>query len=608
MKRLMGLLLVLLLLLCGCAQTAPDTGAPSDETAPLSESTQESTPGDDAAENATGAVRSFAVSSGAYGSFTFQGATALLSQNADGEGVLELLNSTTFEPEKTVPLGKDVTPAPDQFFASEKGLAYYHEADTAMVFLDDDLFEVGRMQMPEDMLGSAWLSADWKMIYYCTENGVCALDLQNGISRVLREHHSARQELTGLFAGGKILRWKDAQAQTYLVDAATGALLGEGTHFDTLSMWSNRYYFARYDGVLLRLHFGTGEQPSEIIWPLEEGEAYPLLSDDALAVVSPAESGITLTYYRLNAGKRTASVALPDAAKVYGLRADGRGGLWFLAEDTAGEVTLCYWDPAKSAVEDGECYKTAFFSAEQPNEPGLRRLAAEAKTIGDRFGVDILLWQDAAALAPTDHAFTAEYLTEAYEKILPELEKVLAVFPTEFYRKTAWDTKLKIALVRSITGDPAQGCMLNPTNIQYWNGKEPVIALTIGDDLQRNFSHALALLLETEVLSESKALYEWYKLNPGGFDYDNNYATNANRTDRRYIDDSPRYFIDLVSMSYAKEDRASIFEYACMPGNEAVFQSPVLREKLKRICKGIREAYHLQPAETPFVWEYYLTA
>ena len=609
MKRLMGLLLVLLLLLCGCTQTQQDASAPSDETAPSSaEPTQESAPSDDAAQGTSDAVRIFAVNSGTYGSFTFQNSVALLSQNTDGEGVLELLNSTTLIPEKTVPLGKDATPAPEQFFASDRGLAYYDEAAAAMVFLDNDLREAGRMQMPEDILGSAWLSAEWKMIYYCTANGVCALDLQNGISRVLREHHSNQQELTGLFAGGKVLRWKDTQAQTYLVDAATGGLLGEGAHFDTLSMWSNRYYFARNDGILRRLHFGIGEQPSEIIWPLEEGEAYPLLSDDALAVASPAEGGITLTYYRMNAGKRAASVVLPGIVKAYGFRGDGWGGLWFLAEDAAGGVTLCYWDPAKSTIEDGECYKTAFFSAEQPNEPGLRRLAAEAKVLGDRFGVDILLWQDAVALAPSDHDFVVEYLTETYAKVLPDLEKALSVFPVEFYQKTAWGTKLKIALVRSMTGDPAQGCMQNPTNLQYWNGKEPVIALTIGDDLQRNFSHALALLLETEVLSKSRAYYEWHKLNPGGFDYDNNYATNANRTDRRYIDGYPRYFIDMTAMSYAKEDRARIFEYACVPGNEAVFQSPVLREKLKRICKGIREAYQLQPSETPFVWEYYLTA
>lgn len=607
MTRLMGLLLVLLVLLCGCAQESLDATTPSDErNSSSTESTQESVPGGDAAENASDTVRGYEVNDGAYGSVSVQDKVLLLAENADGEGLLELLNGTTFTPEKTALIGKDVTPAAEQIFASEQGIAYYDDVDAAMVFLDHDLREAGRMQMPESILGSAWLSADWKTVYYCTADGICAMDLQNGISRVLREHHSDRQELTGVFAGGKVLRWKDAQ--TYLVDGATGTLLGEGVHFDTFSMWSNRYYFARNDGVLLRLHFGAGEQPSEIIWPLEEGDAYPLLSDDALVVASPEEGGITLTYYRMNAGKRAASVQLPGAEKAYGFRADGWGGLWFLMEDAAGAAELCYWDPSQSAVEDAECYKTAFFSAEQPNEPGLRRLAAEAAALGDRFGVDILLWQDAATLAPSDHVFEVEYLTEAYEKILPKLEEALSVFPTEFYQKTAWDTKLKIVLLRSMTGDPAQGCMQNPTNLQYWNGKDPVIALTICDNLQQNFNHALALLLETEIMSESRALYEWHKLNPGGFDYDNNYATNAARTDRRYIDGNPRYFIDLVSMSYAKEDRAKIFEYACMPGNEAVFQSPVLREKLKRICKGIREAYQIQPSETPFVWEYYLTA
>lgn len=617
MTRLTGLLLVLLLLLCGCAQEQPDTTAPSDELPPLSaENTQETVPGsympESELEKATaGAVRCFSVSSGVYGSLPFQHAATLVLKNADGAGVLELLDGEALSLTKSIPLGEGVLPDAEQFFASEQGLAYYDGADAAMVFLDHELREAGRLQMPEDVLGAAWLSPDWKTVYYCAPKGIYTLDLQSGVSRVLREHRSAQQQLTGIFAGGKVLRWKDTtaqgQAQTALVDAATGAVISEGAHFDALRIWSNRYYFARYDGVLLRLHFGTGEEPSEIIWPLEEGDAYPLLSDDALTVVTPKQDGITLTYYRLNAGTRFASVSLPGATKVYGIRADGWGGVWFHAEDAAGAPTLCHWDPAKSTVEDTECYKTPFFSAEQPNEPGLRRLESKAQELGDRFGVDILLWKDAAALAPSDHVFQEEYLTEAYEKILPELEKALSPFPMEFYKKTAWDTKLKIALVRSMTGDPAQGCMEKPTNVQYWHGKEPVIALAMGGDTQRDFSHAIALLLETEVLSKSRTFYEWHKLNPGGFAYDNNYATNANRTDTRYIDGNPRYFIDLVSMSYAKEDRARIFEYACLPGNEAVFRAPVLQQKLQRICKGIRDVYGLEQTETPFVWEQYLT-
>ena len=59
-------------------------------------------------------------------------------------------------------------------------------------------------------------------------------------------------------------------------------------------------------------------------------------------------------------------------------------------------------------------------------------------------------------------------------------------------------------------------------------------------------------------------------------------------------------------MSYAKEDRGQIFAYACMEGNEEYFRAPVIQEKLKRISKGIREAFGLKDVEDAFLWEQYI--
>ena len=217
------------------------------------------------------------------------------------------------------------------------------------------------------------------------------------------------------------------------------------------------------------------------------------------------------------------------------------------------------------------------------------------------------MWTEAAELAPSDHVFEPEFLTQAYDQFLPELEQALASLPQEFYEKTVWEGKLRIAVVRYMTGDTEQGSLETSTNLQYWIGKEPVIALAMGSDTMRNFRHAMAHLIDTQVLSKSSAFYEWNALNPEGFAYDNNYITNADRTDTTYIEGENRYFIDLFSMSYAKEDRARIFEYACMPGNEELFEAPVLQEKLRRICEGIREVFHLQGVEEKFPWEQYLT-
>ena len=55
-----------------------------------------------------------------------------------------------------------------------------------------------------------------------------------------------------------------------------------------------------------------------------------------------------------------------------------------------------------------------------------------------------------------------------------------------------------------------------------------------------------------------------------------------------------RSFVDTYSMSYPKEDRARIFEYAMTAGNEPLFAASPLQYKLKMLCQGIREAFGLK--------------
>jgi hypothetical protein len=59
-------------------------------------------------------------------------------------------------------------------------------------------------------------------------------------------------------------------------------------------------------------------------------------------------------------------------------------------------------------------------------------------------------------------------------------------------------------------------------------------------------------------------------------------------------------------MSFPKEDRARIMEYAMLPGNEGMFRASVMQAKLKKLCLGIREAFELEDAPEVFLWEQYL--
>ena len=59
-------------------------------------------------------------------------------------------------------------------------------------------------------------------------------------------------------------------------------------------------------------------------------------------------------------------------------------------------------------------------------------------------------------------------------------------------------------------------------------------------------------------------------------------------------------------MSFAKEDRARILECAMTEGNEAVFASSAMQNKLLRVCRAIRDAYDWKKDTRSFPWEQYL--
>jgi len=59
-------------------------------------------------------------------------------------------------------------------------------------------------------------------------------------------------------------------------------------------------------------------------------------------------------------------------------------------------------------------------------------------------------------------------------------------------------------------------------------------------------------------------------------------------------------------MSYPKEDRARIMEYAATEGNESLFVSKTMQNKLKTLCVGIREAFDLREYPNVIIWEQFL--
>ena len=602
MVRWLVVLFALTLLLTGCAQ---ETTAPTDSTDNTTQSlASQEQPVLDAA------LESFQLDGSGYYGCTMLGNELVLMRQSNGAGELSLCDAQSLKTVRTLALGESVVPEMAQMQISDKGIGYFDSKNRAMVFLNTNFVEIGRMYLPENLEGDAWLSPDWKTVHYCTEEGIHVLDLQTHISRLLKEQQVQHQQITGSFGNGQVLRCvvetAEKEKQTFLIDAASGMVLKQGAYLETLLTQTETYFFPQMAGGVLQLRYGTGDQ-HQVLWAAEEdGQANYLFANDAIVMVQSGENETKLTYYDLKSGKRTGEITLTDVMQVWSLQGDGADGVWLLGSKQEGAETLYHWKTAENPLTDENIYTAPYYTLENPDEAGLQRVAQAAAELGERFGVEILIWKDAAATAPDDHIFTPEHMTQACEDSLAQLEKLLSQFPEGFFTETPGG-KLQIALLRGIAGEPEWGSLEQSTRLQFWNGDVPVMAFVTGEDISGDFYHAAAHFIDTLVLSKSSALYEWERLNPKDFSYDNSYITNLQRTDTAYVEGEDRYFIDMFSMSYAKEDRARIFEYACLESNEEYFKAPVIQEKLRRICKGIRTAFGLKKVETTFLWEQYLT-
>ena len=609
MIRWLGIILVLAMLLCGCAaQTAPTTD-PTNDALQTTDPTQPQGiyQPNSAIEMATGgSVQCFVPEGNGYYGCAMIGRELLLLRQENGTAELSLYEGNRLECVKRVTLSDGVAPAMEQIQISQRGIGYYDDVNRAMVFLNADLREVGRMSLQEEFTGDAWLSPSWQMVYFCKENGIYAMDLQTSIIRLLREQEGLT--ITGVFGDGEALRCEEViqdQKQITLISTETGEVLYQGEELLGLQTQGDAYMLPLKMEQTAYLRYGASGK-HQLLWPAEnEGTPVALFPDDAVMVLCEQNGALTLNYYSMQTGNRQAMVSIAGMPHLWGFCGDGNGGVWLFGQDEAGKEQLLHWVPIKTPLMDLGIYTTPYYSPENPDLEGLEQLKQSLQASLDRVGAELLLWQDAVSVAPKGYTFIGEHMSQHYQMHLTMLEKALQAFPDGFFEDEN-GVKLQIALVKKIAGNVQWGNLPEMDVLQFWNGNVPVMALTLQQGMEQSFYRGIYHYIDTHALSKSRALYEWNKLNPKGFAYDNSYITNLDRVDTTYTEGNNRYFIDLLSMSYAKEDRGQIFAYACMEGNEEYFRAPVIQEKLKRISKGIREAFGLKDVEDAFLWEQYI--
>jgi len=615
MKRLIPILLALLLL-CGCAAEPEPTETQVPTTAYV-EPTEPSgwyEPGSEEEIVSGGAVRAYPVMEENPYAIDMAGRDILLFSGLD-RTVLTLMSGENLYTVAQTTLDITVHPNDPSFRITHNGITYYDRQDGCLVYLDQDLNEVSRKQTPETMTGSPILSANRMKLYYCTADAIRVLDLETGIDRLLKEISYPEQRLEGILLDDTVLYCcvgDENGEEALFLSAQTGELLYQRENNMAISTWNGCYYVRVPDGTMRLSLFGTPGEEAQMLNPKDPFSDVMYLETVNAAVSLSADAGnLSLEYYDLGTGLRSASLNLAEVYTPAAMETEAESGfVYLLTERTDGTGHIIYrWNPALSQTADETVYTSERYTLQNPDANGLALCDDRAYELSQIYGVEVLVGMDAVANEPWDYELYPEYQVPVVNQMLDQLEQVLQTYPDGFFRTLTEKTTgapVKICLVRSMYGSPESGSLDTANGIQFWNEDDPYVVIGAGDLFSQTFYHEMFHVIETCVYGHSNAYDDWNKLNPKGFEYDYDYLANLERAEEDYLQEDKRSFIDRYSMSYPKEDRARIMEYAATEGNESLFVSKTMQNKLKTLCVGIREAFDLREYPNVIIWEQFL--
>ena len=611
MKRLMVALL-LMIFLVGCGSEQPvQTTAPV-ETVQATEMTEPAgcyVPGSETEQLTSGAVRMYRVEDENCYALEMMGDDVLLFSGTNKTTLTRLAGENLY-PIASAELPCMVYPEDASFQISSKGITYYDDAAHALVFLDNDLNEVSRVAVPENIVGTPVLSGNRLQLYYCTADAVRVLDLETGLDRLLKQISYNQQSVEGMLFGDSVLQISVSNEDGFYIaflSVKTGELVSDFLQNLYITGIQDRYYALRSGYTMQEVLFGTTEADVQMLIPADPFADMRFLEEThGVVTITSDETQTTLDYYDLASGIRTASMELRGNYFPWHMEADQQGShLYMLGYDGEMDSPVIYrWELEKSLSGDETQYVHPWYTAENPDTEGLAAAARRANELGQRQGVKILVGMEAAQVEPWDYHLEAEYQVPVIDQSLDALERVLSQYPDGFFG--SMDEDIRICLVRSLRGSAESGSLETANGIQFWENGTAYVVLAAGDTLENTLYHELFHVIDNHVLSACNAYYDWEMLNPEGFTYDFDYISNQQRDPVLYLEGEERFFIDTYSMSFPKEDRARIMEYAATAEHGDYFASEPMQKKLRTLCEGIRIAFDLRQYPVPLIWEQYL--
>ena len=613
MKRILWVLL-LTMLLCGCTgNSRQETTAPATAGESYTDPTEPAgiyVPGSDLETQTGGTVRYFLPQPDCYG-IRMMGNDILIFSGEENTTLTRYAGDQLYAI-GSAQLPCHIMPEDTSFQIGVNGITYYDPDSREVVFLDNDLKEVRRLGMSADMVGKPVLSANRMQLFYCTSDAVRVYDTATGLDKLLKTISYPQQSVEELLLNDTVLRCSlvDERGESYsiFISVRDGRMVSQIQSDIEVSTYGDAFYVKRPEGIQQLLIYGReGEDPQMLTPGDPYARSWFLETADLLITASDTEKGVSLDCYDLSTGMRESGVELPGEIwlQAFEIQPD-TGKVYIMGNhhlDTA-PVILC-WDYTADPVTDEMVYTSPRYTADDPDVVGLDDCTRYARELGETYGVEILIWEDAVAHQPKDYTLEMEYQTAVIRSQLQTLERVLAQFPEDFFDKQ--QRKITICIVRSIQGNGESGSLEKAQGIQFWDSNSPYIALAAGESLEGTFYHEFFHVMDGKILSDTRVYYHWDNLNPEGFQYFGDYTSYLETDMSAYLQEEDRAFIDAYSMCYPKEDRARIMEYACQPGNEAYFHSETMQNKLRTLCEGIRKTFDLEKYQGVLLWEQYLS-
>ena len=588
MKKLIVVLLCVLLLLCGCAgkqNREAISEMPEQATQPAAEQSVSLYDNDSKIEKSTsGAVRAYPLGDGIYTDIIAMGDKRIvLSASGDvtllqGEDcqIVATQNSDIARTESGLPV-----------WTSGQGVCYYLPESREVVLLDGKLLEISRIPMPQEAQGYPVVLLERGEVFYCTADQIRAMDIQTGISRLVRSHTCASQELTGAYFNDTVLgcRITDEQGteRVLYLYTDTGKEVAEDMKLGSLYTRGEKYFALRRDGDRTQVLFGVSDSETMCLETEPQG-LIPALELGGAVRCANGEEGLVLTYYDFETGKRSAEITLPGLTMPIAAM-DDAGGFWFIIDQV-----LYRWDPALSPVEDSTDYVSLLYTAENPDTQALELLISRAQQLQQDYGIELRLWTDAVE-DTGDYTCQPEYRVNTLTKGVDGIENILKELPEGFLTTSG---NVRISLVNTI----AQ----SKTPVVYWQGSTCCVIVP-ADMAIEGFLWGMGNAIDARLLGNSRKLDNWSNHNPRGFEYTYDYAANLAREN---ADEYLNYFVDRTAMSFPTEDRCRVFMAAMLDNNSELFHKEALQDKLISLCKAIREACDLEDSTTIFPWEQYL--